>query len=72
MTPKEKALELYRKYRGFNVESEPINHVTAIQCAGLCVDEIIYTLKPIQDRLHYNDTLNIEYWQEVKIELERL
>jgi len=72
MTPKEKVRELYRKYRGFNVESESMNHVTAIQCAELCIDEILnslYRSSPIDQKL---EQPYVEYWKEVKKELENL
>jgi len=66
MTPKEKAIELYNTYevlcrdftRGVSIEE------FAKQCALIAVDEIINTLL-------YGYNL-IEYWKEVKKEIEKL
>ena len=59
MTPKEKAQELVRKYKGFEMTNE---RIAAKQCAIIAVDEII------------NETslglLLIQWWKEVKKEIE--
>lgn len=75
MTSREKALELYHRYRGFNNETPKINKNTATQCALICINEII-------DQWEYIDTYladlggklnpNLKYWLEVKQELLKL
>lgn len=68
MKPKEKAKELYGRYRGFNNETPEINHNTAIQCACICVDEIILALS----KLDFEMIKSTSYWIDVKIELNNL
>jgi hypothetical protein len=66
MTPKEKAEELVDKmlycYQGH------IDEYTAKQCALIAVDEIFEAL----DEHHWQNRLIINYWNEVKHELEKL
>ena len=77
MTPKEKAIELYNKYdnlirdftKGISIKD------CSKQCALIAVDEIIKS-EPSQKgmimggvQLRY---LAIDYWQEVKQEIEKL
>ena len=72
MTPKDKALELYNKYeqlgrdftRGVSMKE------FAKQCALIAVEEILKTNPYEWDGEDLN--LNIEYWQEVKQEIEKL
>jgi hypothetical protein len=59
MTPKEKAIELYNKMYDFSIFDE-----SAKQCALIAVDEVLNTLL-------YGYNL-IEYWKEVKKEIEAL
>jgi hypothetical protein len=65
MTPKEKAKELILKHlrvnHGFNV------HI-ARQCALIAVDEVIEALHEHQ----WQNRLIIDFWKEVKHELEKL
>jgi hypothetical protein len=75
MTPKEKAKELVEKFR-LNVldyEGCSINEHKAKQCALIAVDEI---LDIIEDDgftfAEYHDKKTIEYWFEVKQEIEIL
>ena len=77
MTPKEKAKELFNKM--FNVDdpmgSYPMCYETAKQCALIAVDEIIKTLNnDIQDINVVGNVLLdlIDYWREVKQEIEQL
>jgi hypothetical protein len=65
MTPKQKAEELYLKYYPwFNDYANP--KPAAKQCALIAVDEILETIKwCIGDS-------QVEYWQEVKQEIEKL
>jgi hypothetical protein len=74
MTPKEKALELYNKME-VDVNDYESNHPSysqkqAIECALICVDEILNTL------IHFELTAGIfiieEYWEDVKNELKLL
>ena len=73
MTPKEKAKELYDKFnphaRVWDCYSdEPLKENHAKQCALICVDEIIHDM---QIRLGL-DKEDVEYWQDVKTEIEKL
>lgn len=63
MTPKEKSQDLYGKMR---IDLAPI---LAKQCALIAVDEIIEAID-----WHYYETPNneIQYWEEVKQEIEKL
>jgi hypothetical protein len=63
MSPTEKAKELYQKF-SFTAKS----FIWGKQCAILAVDEIINDNPNIYD----SDRLNYKYWQEVKIEIEKL
>jgi len=80
MTPKEKAKELYNKF--YNTSSHP-HHVesrknNAKQCALIVVDEILKAspTNPLKSGYIelYSDMVDecIEYWQEVKTEIEAL
>ena len=70
LPPKEKAQELYDKYYIVCQEfTEEIQcSIQAKQCAKIAVDEIIEAID-----WHYYETPNneIEYWQEVKHELNK-
>ena len=57
ITPKEKALEIYNKFYGI-----PLYIKTIKQCCNIAVDELI---KQCSDA-------NSWYWEEVKIEIEKL
>ena len=67
MTPKEKALELVQKY--FKANHQPYGFKDAKQCALIAVDEIINAID-----WHEFETPNkeLEYWKQVKQELEKL
>lgn len=66
MNPKEKARELYTKFYWKTY----ISHEEAKQCALICVDEILNT----EVYKLYPSTLKneINYWQKVKKEIEKL
>lgn len=71
MTPKEKAKELHRKFYEFNF----LDYDDSKQCALIAVDEILNLNTVWFDRStaledDYSDT--IEYWEEVKTEIENL
>ena len=84
MTPQEKANELVDKFDNFDVLGENHNGFTAQQCALLAVDEIIYAYPHTYDMekdstkdgkdifIIMNVRSNIEYWNEVKKEIEKL
>ena len=70
MTPKEKALELCNKFMICN-SYQAIVWYNARICAELAVDEILnFMIKKLKWDLKYNG--NIEYWKEVKREIEKL
>jgi len=69
MTPKEKAKDLWRKYAECNIiiEGKHSNYKglltkDAKQCALIAVDELI----------EHTDWTEVNYWQEVKQEIEKL
>lgn len=67
MTPKEKANELGNKmYKGSVFDHDKQGHLgellNAKRCASLCVDEI----------LNFYDRVDVEYWEQVKQEIENL
>jgi len=65
MTPKEKAQELVDK---FNYESKHYLMLDAKQCALIAVNEVIEALH----EHHWQNRLIIDYWEEVKHELEKI
>ena len=67
MTPKEKAKEIYLKYRTLNL-STWINSEDAKKMSLIAVDELI-----IQENKYNNGSFYpSKYWQEVKQEIEKL
>ena len=70
MTAKEKAFELAHKFRLIDIRTSEsttmmISMADAKQCALIAVDEII------KDKKMFNQ-ISVEYWEEVKQEIERL
>ena len=67
MTPKDKAIELYIKYMdAYNDRNlQVIDYKFAKQCALIAVDEII------KDKKMFNQ-ISVEYWEDVKQEIEKL
>ncbi len=63
MTPKEKAIELIRKFYS-------VGAVECKQCALIAVDEVIEAIKNQPYGLHYLN--EAEYWEQVKQEIELL
>jgi hypothetical protein len=63
MTPKEKAIELIDKYS--NADYTDISFSGAKQCALICCDEVL-------EHLQLHDIVMIDYWDRVKLELEKL
>ena len=75
MTPKEKAIELVNKFSGkLPWYSEKDNLLKSKQCALIAVDEVQQLIKDLsscKNRFIYIiDEMN--YWQEVKQEIELL
>ena len=76
MTPKEKAKELIKKYwNGINdIELDSISWNQCKQCALICVNDIIISLT--QYGKYSNELQNMDrelnYWDEVKQEIEKL
>jgi|688.fasta_scaffold1846696_1 hypothetical protein len=77
--PKEKAEELFYKF--YLVRNEfglcKLNEYTSKQCAFIAIDEIINTealLNEIDAECieGYSDTIRLEYWQQVKQEIQSL
>jgi len=67
MTPKEKAEELFYKM-AYNSSEEDHNcsHYVAINCSLIAVDAILNVAKEIATKE------SIDYWQEVKQEIENI
>jgi hypothetical protein len=78
MTPKEKAEEIFTHYHnliqeiGGELGQEIIVSILAKQCALFGVDEILKALQvpPIENKRSKLYNSQIEYWQEVKQEIE--
>ena len=64
MTPKEKAIELFDKFNKPDTTHYPYVH-NAQQCALIAVDEILSVIL-----INLND--DVDYWAEVKQEIENL
>jgi hypothetical protein len=78
MTPKEKAQELILKYLRIENTNEWWSKVPAKEISLITIDEIIKSNPMIKIRVEKNDCSwietqsNIEYWQDVKKEIEKL
>jgi hypothetical protein len=71
MLPKDKAKEFVLKYEKllFNKFTTEEDWVKCVECALIAVDEIL-TLNVFED---YSDwTYTIEYWEEVRQEIDKL
>ena len=68
MTPKEKAQELFDKFNNPDTTHYPYVH-NAQQCALIAVDEIIKANPYELNKTDMDST--IDYWQEVKQEIEK-
>ncbi len=71
MTPKEKAKELVEKYQfnGDMIDDVRMSEESAVECALICVDEILESLWNVG---HSSSNNEIKYWQEVKQEINKL
>jgi hypothetical protein len=73
MTPQEKAKELYSKFLRYVPAEEEFEHEYAKQCALVTVDEIIPIVNSYENALSASQQSNyLEYWYEVKEEIEKL
>ena len=81
MTPKKKAKEIFtRMYKAYDpLNKYPMCFDTAKQCALVAVDEIMSEAKWWHDTSSYEESTDFEggekrlnYWQEVKTEIEKL
>jgi hypothetical protein len=78
MTPQEKAKKLYDKYVPFVQRWDDFNAISikkenAKQCALLALDEIIPIVEGYEDSLSLSQQSDaLEWWQEVKQEIEKL
>lgn len=73
MTPKEKAEELYSKFEDNIQGIEGYEWwESAKQCAIIAVDEIINTDCLIDEDVYVMTPSYIQYWQQVKQEIEKL
>ena len=74
MTPKEKANQLVDNYWLMDKINPSLSKEQAKQCALIAVDEILKALQvpPIENKGSKLYDSQIEYWQEVKEEIEKL
>ncbi len=73
MTPSKKAESLYYKFLSSdNGTHSVIYKETAVLCALIAVDEIIEATKVTVDRPEYQGVIYDRYWNEVKIEIQKL
>ena len=73
MTPKEKAKDLYNKFLRYVPAEEEFEHEYSKQCALLAVEEIIPIVNSYENALSASQQSNyLEYWYEVKKEIEKL
>ncbi len=66
MTPKEKAIDLVEQFSSVLIHDEV--YEDSIKCALIAVDEVIEALH----EHHWQNRLTIDYWKEVKKEIEKL
>lgn len=68
MTPKEKAIQLYQKFRFENPTRLELMHLAENRAMVVC-EEVLEALKSCRDE--QAAYLQHEYWSNVKLELER-
>jgi hypothetical protein len=68
MTPKLKAVQIILKMQ---FQKETLSFEQGKQCALIAVNELIYQLVEIGNQ-EFAFIYNVEYWQEVKQEIEKL
>lgn len=80
MTPKEKAEELFYKFRNIESDKSWIDNLNAKKCASVVVNEVINIFSGIHKKLKELDmlkgsveeTVTFQYWQEVENQIEKL
>jgi len=75
MTPKEKAKELVSKFESHTsteFDEADEGEYRAIQCALICVEEIIESVVGFEISDKCYTTIQTQYWQQVKTELTTL
>jgi hypothetical protein len=74
MKPQEKAIDLINKYNNsiMSFLSDNMKYQNAIKCALIAVDEIIKTDMLIDEDTFVETPSYLQYWKEVKQELEKL
>jgi hypothetical protein len=75
MTPKEKALQLIDKFENYSfidIDKRISSFNSAKQCALIAVDEIIKTDMLIDEDTYVMTPSYLQYWQQVKQEIEKL
>jgi hypothetical protein len=79
-TPKEKAEELFYKFRNIESDKSWIDNFNAKKCALITVDEAINMFIGVHKKFieldmlkgSVEETATFQYWQEVKQEIEKL
>ena len=75
MTPKEKALELYKKfleYTDVDREDSKVEIYNTKQCALIAVDEILWEIIKYADNSKEYVVENSQYWEQVKLEINKI
>jgi len=75
MTAKEKAVELYSKLYEFVANptiEENINKANVKECVIICCEEIIKEVPYLEKKPWILNTETVEFWEEVKQEIEKL
>ena len=76
MTPKEKAKELYHKFQVYEVNGQKhVKYGPEVKVFALiAIDEVLYALSvpPINNKGHLLYDGQIDYWHQVKKEIEKL
>ena len=72
MTPKQKAKELVDRFWVYSLPNESGSWHNAKQCALIAVDEIIATDMLIDEDSYVETKSYLEYWEQVKQEIENL
>ena len=73
MTPKEKAIELVSRFLTYSNQFYDNDIRDAKECALIAVEEILPIIQSYEDALSASQKSDeLEYWQEVKQEIEKL
>jgi hypothetical protein len=75
MTPQQKALQLIDKFENYSfmdIDKKISSFNSAKQCALVAVDEIINTGLLLDSSIYVMVKTSLDYWQQVKQEIEKL